>query len=59
MAFRDLRANLLRTSLTCLGMIIGVATVITIVAVMQGVSRQVVDDLWALARDPIEALRFE
>lgn len=59
MAFRDLRANLLRTSLTCLGMIIGVAAVITIVAVMQGVSRQVVDDLWALARDPIEALRFE
>lgn len=59
MAFRDLRANLLRTSLTCLGMIIGVAAVIKIVAVMQGVCRQVVDDLWALARDPIEALRFE
>jgi ABC-type antimicrobial peptide transport system permease subunit len=45
MALRELRANLLRTSLTALGMIIGVAAVITVVAVMQGVSRQVMDDV--------------
>ncbi|MEQ1754102.1 MAG: ABC transporter permease [Micropepsaceae bacterium] len=53
MAFRELRANLLRTSLTCLGMIIGVAAVITVVAVMQGVSAQVMGDLSSMARNLI------
>jgi putative ABC transport system permease protein len=53
MALRELRANLLRTSLTALGMIIGVAAVITVVAVMQGVSRQVMDDVQAMARNLI------
>lgn len=53
MAFRELRANLLRTSLTCLGMIIGVAAVITVVAVMQGVSAQVMGDLASMARNLI------
>jgi putative ABC transport system permease protein len=53
MALRELRANLLRTSLTALGMIIGVAAVITVVTVMQGVSRQVMDDVQAMARNLI------
>ncbi len=51
MALRELRANLLRTSLTALGMIIGVAAVIVVVSVMQGVSRQVMEDVQALARN--------
>lgn len=53
MAFRELRANLLRSTLTCLGMIIGVAAVIMVVSVMQGVSRQVMDDVSAMARNLI------
>jgi putative ABC transport system permease protein len=53
MALRELRANLLRTSLTALGMIIGVAAVIVVVSVMQGVSRQVMDDVEAVARNMI------
>ena len=53
MAFRELRANVLRTSLTCLGMIIGVAAVITVVSVMQGVSRQVMQDVSEMAHNLI------
>jgi len=53
MALRELRANLMRTSLTALGMIIGVAAVIVVVSVMQGVSRQVLDDVEAIARNMI------
>ncbi|MFN9163189.1 MAG: ABC transporter permease [Alphaproteobacteria bacterium] len=53
MALRELRANLMRTSLTALGMIIGVAAVIVVVSVMQGVSRQVMDDIEAVARNMI------
>ena len=53
MALRELRANLLRTSLTALGMIIGVAAVIVVVSVMQGVSRQVMEDVQALARNMV------
>ena len=51
MALRELRANLLRTSLTALGMIIGVAAVVTVVTVMQGVSNQVMDDISAMTRN--------
>ncbi|MBU6156967.1 MAG: ABC transporter permease [Alphaproteobacteria bacterium] len=53
MALRELRGNLMRTSLTALGMIIGVAAVIVVVSVMQGVSRQVMDDVEAVARNMI------
>ncbi|MFN9357330.1 MAG: ABC transporter permease [Alphaproteobacteria bacterium] len=53
MALRELRANLMRTALTALGMIIGVAAVIVVVSVMQGVSRQVMDDIEAVARNMI------
>jgi putative ABC transport system permease protein len=53
MALRELRANLLRTSLTALGMIIGVAAVVVVVSVMQGVSRQVLADVESVARNMI------
>jgi putative ABC transport system permease protein len=53
MALRELRANLLRTALTALGMIIGVAAVVAVVSVMQGVSRQVIDDLQSLVRNTV------
>jgi putative ABC transport system permease protein len=53
MALRELRANLMRTSLTALGMIIGVAAVIVVVSVMQGVSRQVMDDVQRVVRNMV------
>ncbi len=48
MAFRELRANLLRTGLTALGIIIGVAAVVIVVTITQGVSSQVVDQISAM-----------
>ena len=53
MALRELRANLMRTSLTALGMIIGVAAVIVVVSVMQGVSRQVMEDVQRVVRNMV------
>jgi putative ABC transport system permease protein len=45
MAFRELRANLLRTGLTTLGIIIGVAAVVIVVTITSGVTAQVVADM--------------
>lgn len=42
MAFRSLRANLFRTSLTLLGVVIGVAAVVAMLAIGEGSSKQVV-----------------
>lgn len=53
MALRELRANLLRTLLTMLGMIIGVSSVVIVVAVMQGVSQQVLSDISAMGKNMI------
>ena len=41
MAFRSLRANLFRTALTLLGVVIGVAAVVAMLAIGQGSQRQV------------------
>ena len=49
MALRELRANMLRTALTALGIIIGVAAVISMVSVTQGVSGMITRDAQALA----------
>ncbi len=43
MAFRSLRANLFRTSLTLLGVIIGVTAVVAMLALGEGTQRQVVE----------------
>jgi len=53
MAFRELRANLLRTGLTTLGIIIGVAAVVIVVTITQGVSNQVLDDIASRGKNAI------
>lgn len=50
-ALSAIRANALRSALTCLGIIIGVAAVITVVAVMQGFTKQINDQLADLSPD--------
>ena len=42
-AFSAIKANAMRSALTCLGIIIGVAAVVTVVAVMQGFTKQIND----------------
>ena len=51
MALRELRANVLRTALSALGMIIGVASVIAVISVIEGVSQRIMKDAQALARN--------
>jgi macrolide transport system ATP-binding/permease protein len=45
MALRSLRTNLFRTSLTLLGIVIGVASVVTLVSVADGTKRQVLQNI--------------
>ncbi|WP_425409765.1 MacB family efflux pump subunit [Hyphococcus sp.] len=45
MAFRSLRANLFRTSLTMLGVIIGVSAVVAMLAIGEGSQKQVVSSI--------------
>jgi macrolide transport system ATP-binding/permease protein len=47
-AFRSLRVNILRSILTLLGIVIGVASVITMLAIGDGAKKQVVDTISAL-----------
>ncbi len=54
MALRELRANLLRTGLTTLGIIIGVAAVVIVVTITQGVSNQVLDDIASRGKNAIQ-----
>ncbi|NOT41609.1 MAG: FtsX-like permease family protein [Alphaproteobacteria bacterium] len=56
MALRELRANLLRTGLTTLGIIIGVAAVVIVVTITSGVSTQLVNDISSRGHN---ALRVE
>ena len=53
MALRSLRANLFRTVLTLLGIVIGVASVITMLAVGDGSQQQVIDRISAMGTDLI------
>jgi macrolide transport system ATP-binding/permease protein len=53
MALRSLRANLFRTVLTLLGIVIGVASVITMLAVGDGSRQQVIDRISAMGTDLI------
>ncbi|MCD9027635.1 ABC transporter permease [Luteimonas sp. BDR2-5] len=52
-AFAAIRANALRSALTALGIIIGVAAVIAVVAIMQGLSRNIVAQLDDLGSDTV------
>ncbi|HKU97861.1 MAG TPA: ABC transporter permease, partial [Vineibacter sp.] len=45
MAMRSLRTNIFRTALTLLGIVIGVASVVTLVAVADGTKRQVLHNI--------------
>lgn len=56
MALRELRANLLRTGLTTLGIIIGVAAVVIVVTITSGVSTQLINDIASRGHN---ALRLE
>ncbi len=51
MAARELAANKLRTALTTLGLVIGVSAVVSVVTVMQSVSRQIMDDVSTLGQN--------
>jgi len=51
MALRSLKANLFRTVLTLLGIVIGVASVVALLAVGNGTSRQVIDRISTLGTD--------
>jgi putative ABC transport system permease protein len=53
MALRELRANLLRTGLTTLGIVIGVASVVIVVTITQGVRDQVLADISSMGRNII------
>ncbi|HEX2886065.1 MacB family efflux pump subunit [Vineibacter terrae] len=51
MAVRSLRTNIFRTALTLLGIVIGVASVVTLVAVADGTKRQVLQNIAAMGSD--------
>jgi putative ABC transport system permease protein len=51
MAVRELGANKLRTALTALGIVIGVSAVVSVVTVMQSVSRQIMDDVSTMGQN--------
>jgi macrolide transport system ATP-binding/permease protein len=51
MALRSLKANLFRTVLTLLGIVIGVASVVALLAVGDGTSKQVIDRISTLGTD--------
>ena len=53
-AFDSIRANKLRSTLTMLGVIIGVAAVITVVAMGTGAQKAVQDRINSLGINPVE-----
>jgi macrolide transport system ATP-binding/permease protein len=56
MAFKSLRVNLFRTALTLLGIIIGVAAVITMLAVGSGSKQKVLDQITAMGTNLLMVL---
>lgn len=53
-AFRSLRSNLFRTVLTLLGIVIGVASVITLMAIGDGAKKSVVDSISAMGSNLLQ-----
>ena len=51
MAFRSLRANIFRTVLTLLGIVIGVASVVAMLAIGEGAQKDIVERINALGAD--------
>lgn len=58
MALHALRANKLRTSLTLLGVVIGVSSVITIVSALEGLSQSIKSELESLGPSTFIITRF-
>ncbi|MBX3705205.1 MAG: ABC transporter permease [Pseudomonadales bacterium] len=59
LAWRELRANLLRSLLTTLGIIVGVAAVVIIVTLGQGVSLRITDDIASMGRNMLFVAPFK
>jgi putative ABC transport system permease protein len=59
MALAALRANKLRTTLTLLGMVIGVSTVVTMAAVLAGLDRSMAEGISALGTGNIFLTRYD
>src|SRR5271169_5321641 len=55
---RTVRSNALRSFLTLLGVIIGVATLVAVVAVISGLNAYVRDQVFALAPDVFEVSKI-
>jgi putative ABC transport system permease protein len=58
LAWRELRANLLRSLLTTLGIIVGVAAVVTVVTLGQGLTVKVTADIASMGRNLLFVLPF-
>ena len=58
LAFRELRANMLRSLLTTLGIIVGVAAVVTVVTLGQGLTLKVTSDIASMGRNMLFVLSF-
>lgn len=59
MAFDTLRANKLRSSLTILGVTVGVVTVIFMVSIIQGLNKAFAEQIEALGSNAIWATKFD
>src|SRR5258708_30458289 len=59
MAIDTIRANKLRSSLTILGVSVGVVTVIFMVSIIQGLNRAFAQQIEALGSNTIWALKFD
>src|SRR4029453_18137936 len=57
LALREIRRNVLRSSLTILGIVIGVASVITMVTIGQGATAQVQADIQKLGTNLLQVFR--
>ncbi len=58
MAFRSLHANLFRTILTLLGIVIGVASVVAMLAIGEGAQRDIIDRISALGVNMLQVRSF-
>ncbi|MFM9863947.1 MAG: ABC transporter permease [Micropepsaceae bacterium] len=58
LAWRELRANLLRSLLTTLGIIVGVAAVVTVVTLGQGLTMKVTADIASMGRNLLFVVPF-
>ncbi len=58
LAWRELRANFLRSILTTLGIIVGVAAVVIVVTLGQGLTMKVTSDIAAMGRNLLIVLPF-